>query len=97
MVTHNFSLTQDEFNAVERIIQRFERLAGPLRQERMGLIMDITACHTGACPLDLAAMVAGADADLAHDVAGIYRHFNRETGALEDCFSPRYAKRGVRA
>lgn len=93
MHQHNFSLSETDFRRVETIVQRFERIAGALGRERQGVIMDITACHNGACALDLAAMANGADADLAHDVAGIYRHFDRETGELRDCFTPRYAKR----
>ena len=31
--------------------------------------------------------------DFTHDVWGIRRHINRKTGQLEDCFTPRYAKR----
>ena len=95
MHIHNFDLTTEDFRSVETIINRFERIAGPLGRERAGLIMDITACHNGACKLDLAAMAAGRDADLAHDVAGIYRHFNRETGELEGCFTPRHAARNA--
>jgi len=95
MITHNFELSPAEFAAVEIIINRFERLAGPLRQERWGLIMDISACHNGACPLELERMAAAEDEDLAHDVAGIYRHFDRETGMLTECFTPRFAKRDV--
>ena len=94
MIEHSFKIGQDDFNHVETILQRYERLAGPLRQERCGVMMDLIACHTGPCALDFAAMAEGRDLDLAHDVAGIYRHFNRETGNLDDCFSPRFAKRG---
>ena len=53
--------------------------------------MDITACHVNGMPLKLNALLGADDANFAHDVFGIRRHLNRETGKLEDCFVPRYA------
>ena len=93
MKEHNFSLSQDDFRHVETILQRFERIAGPLRSERAGVMMDLIACHNGACAIDFAAMARGNEIDLAHDVAGIFRHFDRETGELTECFTPRHATR----
>jgi hypothetical protein len=54
--------------------------------------MDITACHLNGCPLRLGELLGADDANFAHDVFGIRRHLNRETGKLEDCFCPRYAE-----
>jgi hypothetical protein len=57
---------------------------------RLALIMDLDACHSNACPLKLEALLAAGDADFAHDVFGIVRHFDRERHVLRDCFLPRY-------
>lgn len=53
--------------------------------------MDITACHVNGCPLKLDELLAADNSNFSHDVFGIRRHLNRESGLLEDCFSPRYA------
>lgn len=53
--------------------------------------MDVLATHLNGCPLDLERLSAADDFNFAHDVFGIYRHLNRETGQLEDCFLPRFA------
>lgn len=54
--------------------------------------MDITACHLNGNPLKLAQLLGADDINFNHDVFGIRRHLNRETGKLEDCFSPRYSE-----
>jgi hypothetical protein len=57
---------------------------------RTEMALDIIATHR-ICPLDLKAMAEGDDMNLAHDVFGIARHFNRTTRQLEGGFTPRYA------
>lgn len=43
------------------------------------------------CPLKLEALAKADEANFAHDVFGIRRHIDRETGKLGDCFLPRFA------
>ena len=93
---HNFQISDTDLNAIEEILQRYER-AVFLGRERMGLMMDLIACHNGPCKLDLAFLAAASDLDFFHDVGGIYRHFNRETGALDDAFWPRTAAKETAA
>jgi len=57
---------------------------------RLEVTMDLTACHLNGCRLDLDGLLTATPSDLIHDVAGIMRHINRQTGQLEDCFLPRY-------
>lgn len=52
--------------------------------------MDITACHLNGCPLDLPGLADASIGDFNHDVMGIRKFINRETGKLEGDF-PRYA------
>jgi hypothetical protein len=52
--------------------------------------MDLEATHA-KMPLRLAELAEAPDFDFAHDMGGIYRHLNRETGELEDFFVPRFA------
>lgn len=61
--------------------------------DRLTTAMDISACHIG-CPLDLAGLLAADRFNFVHDVAGIIRHINRETGKLEH-FCPRFARTGM--
>lgn len=53
--------------------------------------MDITAVHLNGCPLWLKQLRDFPIADFAHDIIGIQRHLNRQTGKLENCFLPRSA------
>jgi hypothetical protein len=59
---------------------------------RLEVSMDLTACHCVGCQLDLEGLLTATPSDLIHDVAGIMANINRETGELENCFVPRYAK-----
>lgn len=85
--------SRTELQTIRSIAERFEALRGADRPvDRLSLMMDLEACHCNACPLDLAALLmALRDIDFIHDVAGISRHLNRDTGQLEDYFRPRYA------
>lgn len=53
--------------------------------------MDIRATHANGCPLDLNKLLNAPPFDFSHDVFGIYRHLNRETGELMNFFVPRCA------
>jgi hypothetical protein len=55
-------------------------------------VMDITAVAANGCPLRLRDLLRADDFNFTHDVFGIRRHLNRETGHLENHFVPRYAK-----
>ncbi|HUS98456.1 MAG TPA: hypothetical protein VMX97_17150 [Hyphomicrobiaceae bacterium] len=59
----------------------------------MALEMDLQACHTHGCPLDLGRMAQASRAELMHDVLGIDQCLDRETGHLRHCFVPRFAKK----
>jgi len=54
--------------------------------------MDVTACHVNGCPLKLQELLEADDFNFSHDIFGIRRHLNRETGQLENCFLPRFAR-----
>lgn len=61
------------------------------------VLVDVSArlllkCHTNGCPLDLARMAQHENEfDIAHDVFGIARHMDRQTGELNNHFLPRFA------
>ena len=58
---------------------------------RMSLHMDITAAHVNGCPLRLAEWLEADDFNFAHDIAGIVRHIDRDTGKIGGLFLPRFA------
>lgn len=51
--------------------------------------MDLTFCHINT-PLRLDDLLAANNANFSHDVFGIRKHLNRDTGKLGDCFLPRF-------
>ena len=57
---------------------------------KIDVLMDIEYVHE-ICPLRLRELLESDDLDFAHDMLGIYKHFNRETRQLENGFIPRFA------
>lgn len=64
-----------------------------VRVDRLTILMDLTACHFSGQKLRLEDLLEADDLNFAHDVGGINRHLDRETYALGDGFSPRFAWR----
>lgn len=80
------------FEKIVKVAERAEKELS-LTGTRMDLLMDLEFA-SDVCPMDFDALLASDSENFAHDVYGIRNHFNRETKKLEDCFSPRFAKRG---
>ena len=89
----SFKVTKDDAKTIRLIVQRAANMAQEVGADYsiMDIDMDVTATHASGCPLKLKELASAPDFDFAHDVFGIRRHLNRETGQLEDCFLPRYA------
>jgi hypothetical protein len=101
-MTVSFHISTADRDAVDRIVDRALKIGGNLtggmskakkRTARTNLLMDITACHANGTPLRLSELADADDFNIAHDVFGISRHIDRETGQLNGCFLPRYAQR----
>ena len=88
----NFDLSRDEYALVREIARRAIALSDE-RIELLDLEMDIVACHNHGCRLDLEALAKADNFNLAHDVFGIRRHLDRDTGELDGRFLPRFAAR----
>lgn len=88
-----FATNAKDKAVIEKIMQRAAAMREQrgMKVDRLSLLMDITACHLNGTPLKLAELLAADDFNLAHDVFGIERHMNRETGKLEGFFMPRFA------
>lgn len=101
--TVSFDINHEERELIGRIVDRtldiIEEGAGhkltkrDRADRRINLMMDLTACHANGNPLRLNDLLAADDFNVAHDVGGISRHINRDTGKLENCFSPRFSMR----
>ena len=61
-------------------------------REVMNLKMDIEAAHISGNPMDLKKLLSAPVGDFLHDVCGIIKNLNRETGKLENCFVPRCSR-----
>lgn len=87
----NWKCSNEDFDLILAVALRVEQEMPDYPYKRSTLLMDLQACHGNGCPLHLAQMVHGDLFDLLHDVLGIRRHINRDTGKLEGCFVPRFA------
>lgn len=93
----SFKVRRDEFKLIDRIANRALNIAVGygIPHKKADFAMDITAVHANGNPLRLRELLEADEFNFAHDVFGIYRHLNRETGELENCFRPRFSSRVV--
>jgi len=85
----SFTVSKEDAAIILEIARRAWKISGN-KYDLLDAGMDITATHANGCPLKLAELLAADDFNFIHDVFGIRRHLNRETGELMDCFSPRF-------
>lgn len=86
-------LTPTERTLVQAIVDRASEMYkenGPERP-RLDIEMDVHAVHTSV-GLRLDDLLRADDFNFSHDIGGIARHLNRETGELEDHFLPRFCQ-----
>lgn len=93
----SFHVRRDEMELIDRIASRALNLAvfHRIPHKKHDFSMDITCVHANGNPLRLRELLEADEFNFAHDVFGIYRHLNRETGELENCFRPRFSSRVV--
>lgn len=72
-------------------IARRARDEGIIKGSTMDLEMDITAAAT-VLPMKLNELYKEKTFNFFHDVCGIMRHIDRDTGNLMHCFLPRCAR-----
>lgn len=89
-MTVSFDISASDASFVTEIVNRAAKLIGR-RIDKLSLRMDLVACHANGCPMDFARLANADDFNLSHDVFGISRHIDRETGKLTRCFLPRFA------
>lgn len=88
-----FATGAHESAVIRKIAYRAISLAREHRSrlDLIGITMDISATHANGCPLRLDSLLEAGDFDFMHDVYGINRHLDRQTGRLSDLFRPRFA------
>lgn len=74
---------------VDQIVVRAQRLGCIRPGQAMCVAMDITAVHSNGHPLDLPKLLGAPDDTFAHDVNGIHKYIDRQTGQLTEMFEPR--------
>jgi len=90
----NWDTDATEDSQISDIVDGYLNLIGDPgnEAEKLRHRMNLTACHLNGCPLDLAKLLDAKAFALAHDVQGIDRHLDRDTGQLDtDRFLPRCA------
>jgi hypothetical protein len=91
----SFKITKADA-ALARVIARRARelyLAHKVDRDLTDIIMDLTATSANGCPMDFERLAVADNFNLMHDVGGIARHLDRETGKLGNHFSPRFRQR----
>jgi len=79
---------------IGRIARRYKAICvdnGTPSARLVEIRMDLTACHANGCKLDMGQLASASDADLIHDVDGIWKHMDRETAQIGGSFLPRFA------
>lgn len=89
----SFDTTKEEMDLINKIAKRAVKMAKELefKYSMMDAGMDITACHANGCKLRLKELLKTDNSNFSHDVFGIRRHLNHQTGQLENYFLPRFA------
>ena len=88
----NWDLSLEEEVLVGKIAERAikeVRFSYP-KFSKLDLIMDITATHNENGKLRLEDWLNADDQNFYHDIFGILRHIDRETGKLKNFFEPRF-------
>lgn len=91
-----FSATREQVRIISKIAARAAMMAKEfgVQYEHVDAFMDLDACISNGCPLKLDELLVTDDGNFGHDVFGIRRHINRDTGQLEGGFFPRFADPG---
>ncbi len=90
-----FTASKFEMDLIAKVAKRAIKMAkeNNVDYDQMTAVMDLEACHCNGNPLDLNKLLDAPEGDFGHDVFGIRRFIDRETGVLGDCFVPRCSMR----
>ena len=82
-----------ESEAISRIADKGLLLLNGLgaNTDKISVVMDLEFTHA-EIPMDLDKLESFDDFNFAHDIVGIYKHFNRRTYKMDDFFLPRCSR-----
>ena len=91
----SFAVSKEAAGLIERIAVRASQMYPHISMDHF--CMDVTAVHANGTPLRLKALLDADDFNFAHDIAGIYRHLDRDNGSPTggkclNHFVPRFAE-----
>ena len=89
----NWDVSPEDGKLIAAILNRALGLGLLRRENAINTEMDIIATHNHNVKLRLADWLAADDFNFKHDLLGIDRHMNRDTGKLGGHFLPRFAVR----
>jgi hypothetical protein len=97
MAVLNWKVSKEDRKLIMEIAKRAVDLYGAngVELDQLDVEMDITAVHNHGNPLRLKELLEADNFNLSHDVGGIIRHIDRDTGKLKDFFVPRFTKQGA--
>lgn len=81
--------TSDDMFKVLDVVKRAENM-GILQGERITAVLDIEQAHA-IYKLRLDELLAADDSNFVHDIIGIQKNIDRDTGEMDQDFLPRYA------
>ena len=84
------SITREDSDIIDEIVERACDSKLNRHKDVQGLTMDIAATHISN-PLRLQELLDADDFNFGHDICGIQRHLDRDTGTLINFFSPRFS------
>jgi hypothetical protein len=89
----SFTASKADYRLISKIAARAVRLAeaADIAVDFQEMQMDLLACHANGCRLDMQRLIDAPDGEFGHDVFGIRRFLDRQTGQLGGCFVPRFA------
>ncbi len=98
-MTCNFETSTEDRDLILKIAKRAHKMAsdtaiqvpGAHIPDVMTITLFIAAAHANGCPLKLQELLDADNFNFAHDVFGICRHLDQETGEIEH-FLPRFAR-----
>ncbi len=89
MNTINWSTSKKDGTLIDKVVDRAVEEYGI---DKLHVRMDLIATHNTGCPLDFKKLLAFKKGSFGHDIHGINRFLNRDTGKLTQHFLPRCAK-----
>lgn len=91
----NWDCNKKDRRVIAEIVKRAAKIykEAKVKRDPVDIDMDVTACHVNGNPLDLPKLLAAPEFDFMHDIGGIAKHIDRETGELKDHFLPRCSKK----